>query len=149
MPRPFQEWANDEIRRLRAEADALELSLKKYLAAAAAETMPKMNGAEHPVPQVRERPNPSRKQNRIAGSKHVPKNSLMVDFVNKAGATGVTADEIYRFAKEGPIGVEINAARAMLWDLNRKGRVVKRNDRYYGTDSGKPGSFDPGLPLEH
>jgi hypothetical protein len=57
--------------------------------------------------------------------------------------------QVYRFAKEGPIGVEINSSRAMLWDLNKKGRVVKRHDRYYSADFGNPGPKDPGLPLEH
>jgi hypothetical protein len=145
MPRPFQEWAYDEIRRLRAEAESLELALKKYLASEAPEALRKTNGAAHPATISHQ---PSRKRNRPAESKHIPKNSLMVDFINKAGADGVTADEIFRFAREGPIGVKINASRAMLWDLNNKGRVVKHDDRYYGPDFGKPGPKDPGLPLE-
>jgi len=153
MPRPFQEWAFDEIRRLHAEAESLELALRKYLESEGSGISEKANGAEHPGTQVPEpnRPPQSRPRNRNrgAGSKRVPKNSLMADFVNRAGADGVTADEIFRFAKGDPIGVEINASRAMLWDLTRKGRVVKHDDRYYGPNFGKPGPKDPGLPLEH
>jgi|SRR6516164_1771180 hypothetical protein len=155
MPRPFQEWASDEIRRLRAEAESLELALRKYLASEATETPGKTNGSKHlrSTTQFREPTRPPQSQprnrNRSGRPKHVPKNSLLVDFINRAGADGVTADEVYRFAKEGPIGIETNASRAMLWDLNRKGRVVKHDDRYYGPEARKPGSKDPGLPLEH
>jgi hypothetical protein len=145
MPIPFQEWASNEIRRLRAEADSLELTLRKYLAAEASEA-PKTKGAaasngEQVQPRSRNRGRPS--------SASTPKNAIMLDFIKKSGLMGVTVDEIYRFAKEPPIGVEINSSRAMLWGLKKHGRVVVRDNRYYGTDSGKPGSHDPGLPLEH
>ena len=151
MPRPFQEWASDEIRRLRAEADSLELTLRKYLAAETPD-MPKANGAAHPAPARESEPvrqPQSKGRNRRKGPAHVPKNAIMLDFINRSGPTGVTTGEIYSFAKEPPIGVEINSSRAMLWGLKKQGRVIIRGDRYYGIDSGKPGPIDPGLPLEH
>lgn len=124
----------------------LELTLRKYLEAEARTS--KTNGAEQPGPKL-----PRERLQRKPSEKHpgpAPvKSAVMLDFINKAGAAGVTADEIYRFAEEGPIGIKVNSSRAMLWELKRRGRVVKREDRYYGLDSAGPGPQNPGLPLEH
>lgn len=144
MPKSFQEWASKEIDRLRAEADTLESIMRKYLEAEARAA--KTNGAEQPSPPAPHRDPPKNPSRR--GPQPV-KNALMLDFINKAGARGVTTEEVYVFAKEGPIGIERNPARAMLWGLYRQGRVVKREDRYYGAHLANPGSENPGFTLEH
>lgn len=142
MLRPFQEWAPGEIKRLRAEADALELILRRYLADEAPEA-PKTNGAGHSASagdsaRVRSQGQPR------------PKNAIMSDFINRSGSTGVKAAEIHRFAQEDPaIGLGTNASRAMLWGLKKQGRVILRDGRYYGKDSENPRPQDPGFPLEH
>jgi hypothetical protein len=123
MRKPFEEWAQQEITRLRTEADALERALRKYLesekksglAIASSEDAESISVPRSAYPRER------------VGSK----SSKLLGYIKDGGSQGVSRQDIYKFAENQQLGMDPNSIRSVLWYAKKQGRVIERGGRYY------------------
>jgi hypothetical protein len=142
MPRPFPEWARDEIARLRADADALEHTLKRYLADENEPAPTRANGDDSPRPTSLSPAKPY--QPRVGPTK----GDRIREFVKATGRTGVSVTDLNHFTAS-TMGMNINSTRSQLWYMKKDGEIEQRDDRLFWTKREEPRSEDPGLPLDH
>lgn len=123
MRPPFEQWASQEIAKLRLEADALQRALDRYLA----ETMPAAGG---------DKPKPSQSDE----SKHKPseapsggrpsKHGHILKLVEEAGPGGLSTDEIEDASAKMGHAIKRNSLRSYLWTQRSDGTLIQRNGRH-------------------
>ena len=117
----FEQWAREEIKRLRSEADVLQRALDKFLESqqvAASAPVHKPNGIEHVV--RRKAPIPKR------GSKR----GFVLKRISDAGAHGASTEELFAAVGAANLGMKRSSLRALLWHEKAEGTLEVRDGRY-------------------
>jgi hypothetical protein len=99
----YETFTRDKIVRLRAEADALEKTLKEFQAATARASAP------------------SRRTGPQEGSAF----GAVMDLIQAAGTAGMTLDEMIEQAAVRGYEVKRNTLRSQLWQAKKEGRVIQ------------------------
>lgn len=139
MTDAFETWANQEIKRLRAQSDELERTLKAYLAARppgpVAVPAPATNG-HVPVERYRSvaqravQAPPARAA--AGGPEEGTKVAKLVAFIAEAGPAGRTLEEIYKFGFDTNLITKKTQGRTMVWHSRQRGYLEKRGGRNDG-----------------
>jgi hypothetical protein len=143
----FEEWTRIEIGRLRAEADALERTLNRFLSSQSNDPRslisiePKLVGM--PTAPFRKRRS---------------KNDAILEVLDQAGPYGLSMDDLMKAAKQVGITPNRNAIRAFCWNEKQKGRLFQpsagrfasarfeRDEAAGPAPSGSPAASVPSTP---
>jgi len=127
---PFEMWAANEAKRLRAEAMAIEQAAARYLAAtkgmtATVNAIAPQYPREHDDKRINEDP-----RARMPSPRTSKYESLFVTWGEASGTAGLTLDDMERLAKDAGISIERNALRSIVFNQKKHGRVNPSGDRY-------------------
>ena len=132
MRPPFEIWAPQQIASLRAEADALQRTLDRYLgqpsvAPGRADVAQSVH-ADLPPAKVATRTGADGRASQGVG--RPTKHSLVLDIIDRAGPTGLTMDEIERASTESGHPIKRNSLRSFLWTQRGLGRLFSQDGRH-------------------
>lgn len=113
----FRVWATQEIDRLRREADALELTLKRYLAAQVGAVV-----IERPAPVRHMAAKPER---RVRGSKYEPLFQLFEEQDRP-----LSLAEMEQIARDVGQPINRHLLRSTIFIQKKAGRAIAEGDRY-------------------
>jgi hypothetical protein len=142
MRKPFDQWAQQEILRLRAEADALERALHKYLRS---EPAPAINEDAQVTAFIESDEKGARRghMGRPAGSR----SKEIFGFIRNSSQRGATLKDVYGFAEERGFKMATNSIRSVLWYAKKSGRIIERDGRYFDRPIGL-GPISPSPPRQ-
>jgi len=130
MRPPFEVWAPQEIANLRAEADALQRTLDRYLGQSSSALGSSAHGSNGTVPQamISTRIKTNSKVSQAGGrpAKHGP----ILEIIDQAGPVGLTIDEIDRASVAAGHPINRNSLRSFLWTQRGLGRLFSQDGRH-------------------
>lgn len=133
MRPPFEIWAPQEIANLRAEADALQRTLDRYLGQPSV-APGRVDAAQ--IVHVQADSPPAKVAMRAKAGGRAPqgvgrptKHSLILDIVDQAGPTGLTIDEIERASVRLGHPIKRNSLRSFLWTQRGLGQLFSQDGR--------------------
>lgn len=134
MRTPFEVWAPREIAQLRADADALQRTLDRYLAYALPEpnALPARaaNGLDRELAHVAEAFATRKRTADMSPAGGRPaKHSHILDLIDHAGPAGLTTDELDRASEAAGRPIKRNSLRSFLWNQRQIGRLLLRDGR--------------------
>ena len=125
-PPSFEQWATEEIRRLRAQADTLEQSLHDYLRA----TGRTKAGVSGPLMASGPEGQNGRLVERSKALTRPSKYETLFARWAEVGEEGLTLDDMERIAREAGANIQRNALRSVVFAQKKVGRVRPVGDRY-------------------
>lgn len=134
MRTPFEIWAPQEIAQLRADADALQRTLDRYLVQALPEpNAPPARAAnvlDRELAHVAEAFASRKRTTDIPPTGGRPaKHSHILDMIDQAGPAGLTTDELDRASGAAGRPIKRNSLRSFLWNQRQIGRLILRDGR--------------------
>jgi hypothetical protein len=114
----FEMWTRSEIVRLRAEADALERTLERFL-------------SSRPLATNRQTLLPVSHNGLVGASINVvsrkrrSKNDALLEAIDQAGTEGLSLDEIMTAADRAGIDSNRNTIRSFCWNEKQRGRLIQ------------------------
>jgi hypothetical protein len=126
MRPPFEVWAPQEIAQLRAEADALQRTLDRYLGQPSVDSSAKSqtDGGAASAPSRAARSRAS------SGTGRPTKHGHILDLIDQAGAAGLTTDEIESASVAAGHPIKRNSLRSFLWTQRSDGRLIQIGGRH-------------------
>lgn len=116
---PYSAHLQSEIKRLRAEADAMEQALEMYLSWKGKQptgTLPHpMANGSHALAKPKAPPQ----------AQQINKTSFVMDRISASGRDGVTTDDLWRAITAAKIDMTRDHLRSMLWHGVQDGRLEK------------------------
>lgn len=119
---PFEEWAPSEIKRLRDEANTLELALTQFLARTGkAQTI---NAASTKVETVSNVATPviTRTRIRSRSENKTYKFDVVEAALREAGEAGLTIGDMYDVIERNNVDMNRTTLRTMIW--HKKGKTI-------------------------
>lgn len=131
MRQPFEIWAPQEIANLRAEADALQRTLDRYLGQSGV-ALGRVDAAQSvhadlPPAKIATRVRANSRTSQGVG--RPTKHSLILDIIDQAGPTGLTMDEIERTSLQRGHPIKRNSLRSFLWTQRGLGQLFSQDGR--------------------
>lgn len=129
----FEGWARLEISRLRAEADALESTLSRFL-------------ASHSAADRSSQPKTATALHSLSPRKRRSKNDVILSAIDQAGPDGMSMDEIVEAAERAGIVSTRNTLRSFCWNEKQHGRLIQPDvGRFASSSVVKNGAAGPTL----